>query len=155
MNVNVDKAIQSGITGLTLGYFPTIRTYDANRNVGLHWEYNYGFWVMTAILDIDREFEREGAAMQNLVLTELEKTKLCHSSKCSGVSSWLKSVLKKIRDRKLPVESNVEELTFISCVAFLQDGRYVNYNPLNKLERDLPITQSTLKTLEIQLSLIF
>ncbi|KAH3790852.1 hypothetical protein DPMN_169060 [Dreissena polymorpha] len=88
--------------------------------------------------------------MQNLVLTELEKRKLCHSSKCSGVFPWLKSVLEKIKEKKLPIESKVVILAFISCVAFFQDGRYVDYYSLNKLERDLPITQTTLKQLEIQ-----
>lgn len=150
MNVNVVEAIQSGINGLTLGFFPALKTHDANRNVGLNWEYSYGFWVLTDIPDKDSEFEREGAAMRNLVITELDKRGLCHSSKCFDIAfPWLKNVLEKIREKKLPVESKVKVLTFISCVAFLQDGRYVNFYSLNKLERDLPLTQSTLKMLEI------
>ena len=151
MKVNVDEVIQFGINGLTLGYFPAIRTYDDNRNVGLNWEYRYGFWVLTDIPDTDSEFEREGAAMQNLILRELEQRKLSYASKCSGiVFPWIKSVLEKLREMKLSVESKVKVLTFISCVAFLQQSRYVNYYSLKKLEHDIPLTQSTLKMLEIQ-----
>ncbi|KAH3790853.1 hypothetical protein DPMN_169061 [Dreissena polymorpha] len=51
--LNVDEAIQNGFNGLTLGYFPAIKTNGANRNVGLNWEYNYGFWVLTDIPDQD------------------------------------------------------------------------------------------------------
>lgn len=150
MNVNLEETIKSGIYHLSIGYFPALKTYDGNRNPGLYWEYSYGFWVLTDIPDEDTDVEREGAALQTLIIAELEKRNLCHSSKCSDVVfPWVKCVLEKVRERKLSKESKVKLLTFITCVAFLQQGRYVNFFALNRLELDLPIRQITLKQLEI------
>ena len=151
MNVNVEEVIQRGINGLNLGYFPALRHHDQSRNIGMNWEVQYGYWVLTDIPDKESELERESAAIQNLVVTELEKRKLCHSIQYMGmVFPWIKVTLEKIREEKLSAESKVKILTFISCVAFLQEGRYVNFYSLNKLERDLPLTQFKLRMLEIQ-----
>ncbi|KAL4239182.1 hypothetical protein ACF0H5_000001 [Mactra antiquata] len=151
MKVNVEDVIEQGINGMKLSYFPAFRNYDDHRNVGLYWEFSCGFWVVTDVSDQDSELERDCALMQNLVLTELETRKLCHSSKWSGVVfPWMKSSLEKIKEKSLPVNDKVKVLAFISCVAFIQDGQYVHFYSLRQLVNDLPVPQSTLRQLEIQ-----
>lgn len=128
-----------------------MRNYDQSKHEGVNWHYKYGYWVLTDINYKESELERESAAMQNLVVTELEKRKLCHSLQYTGtVFSWTKTVLERIKERKLSVESKIRILAFVSCVALLQLGRYVNYYSLSNLVRDLSLTQSTLKMLEVQ-----
>ena len=63
---------------------------------------------------------------------------------------WLKPVLQKIAEKKLNAEDKVLVLAFVSGVALLMNGCYVDYLNMSSLERKLPITQVMLRMLEIQ-----
>ena len=152
MNVNnIEELLQYGLCGLGIGYFPALRNHDSSNNIGLYWQYNYGYWVLKDIPDKDSELERESASIHLLVLTELETRNLCHTSKYKDIIfPWIKCVLEKTKEKKLTQDEKVKILAFVSCVAFLQLARYVNYYGLRRLEREMPLTQTMLRMIQVQ-----
>lgn len=89
--------------------------------------------------------------MQSLVLCELEKMKVCHTSQYEcQVFPWLKPCLEKLVEKKLNKEDKVKVLAFVTRVALLMNGLYVDYLNFSRLERQLPVTQTMLRMLEIQ-----
>ena len=151
LNVNVEQVLQYGISSIGLGYFPAVRSYDGAHHEGLNWLYKYGFWVLTDVNDKASELERESAELHLQILTELERRKLCHTSNYRDiVFPWIKTTLMKTREKQLTQVGKIQMLCFVSCVAFLQLGKFVDYYALSRLVRDMPITQSTLKMAEVQ-----
>lgn len=147
----ISKIVKEGIHALELGYFPAVRDCDESRNPGLNWQYKYGFWVLMDEENRCASYETEAATLHTLVLCELEKWKICHTHQYEqSIFPWHKPILEKIADRKLKREEKVLVLAFLSGVALLMGGSYVDYLNLSRLERKLPITQLMLKMLEVQ-----
>lgn len=145
------KVCIEGVRALELGYFPAFRQSDESRSEGLNWRYTYGFWVLAEEEGRNYTYEIEAASLHTLVLMELEKMKICHTSHYEGsVFPWLKSVLEKIAEKNLNKEEKTLILAFVTCVALLMNGCYVDYLNLSRLERKLPLTQVMLRMLEVQ-----
>lgn len=147
----VERICVEGIYALGLGYFPAFRVYDENRNEGLNWRYTYGFWVLMDDKHRVTSFEKEAASVHALVLSELEKMKICHTSQYeASVFPWLKSCLEKIAEKKLNMVQKVQVLAFLSGVGLKMNGRFVDYLNLSRLERKLPVSQVMLRMMEVQ-----
>ena len=149
-NSTLEAAMREGIQSLKLGYFPAVRNYDSSRNEGLNWRYTYGYWVFSDVEDDDSVMERKAGSYHVLVLSELEKRKLCHSSAYgNSIFPWIKPCLEKLPDKKFTSEETVVLLTYATCICLLMNGRYVEYLNLSRLERSLPVPQRKLQTFEI------
>ena len=127
-----------------------MRNYDSSRNEGLNWRYTYGYWVFSDVEDDDSAMERKAGSYHVLVLSELEKRKLCHSSAYgNSIFPWIEPCLEKLPDKKFTSEETVVLLTYATCICLLMNGRYVEYLNLSRLERSLPVPQRKLQTFEI------
>jgi hypothetical protein len=112
MKVNLEEVLQYGITCLGLGYFPAVRSYTASHTGGLNWQYDYGYWVLTDVTDKESELQRETAALQLEIVTELESRKLCHTSMYRDmVFPWIKTILTKTKERHLSQDGKVKVLS--------------------------------------------
>ena len=88
-----------------------------------------------------------------MVLNELERRKLCFTRSLNGTNSgfpWIRACLRKVDELNLSEDNLVTVMTFVTCVAFLESGRFVDYNKLRKLEEEMPFRQRRLRELEIQ-----
>jgi hypothetical protein len=146
----LEESMKDGINALKLGYFPAVRTYDESRHEGLNWRYTFGFWVITDIEDQESTLERQAGTVHMLLLSELEKRNLCYTSMLDrNVFPWIKPCLERLSGKKLTTDATVLVMTFITCVALLMNGRFINYLSLSSLERVLPVSQSDLCMLEV------
>ncbi len=148
-NTKLEDAMREGVKELNLGYFPAVRNYDTSRNEGLNWRFTYGYWVLSDVEDDDSSFERQAASYHCLVLSELEKRKLCHSSTYDHVFPWIEPCLKKLPAKKLTMDETTLVVTYVTCICLIMNSRYVNYLNLSRLERLLPVSQNKLQSFEI------
>ena len=155
--IDISDALKMGIKGLNLGYFPALRLYDNQRNEGLYWKLSFGMWM---IVDVENAPDEAGALATFLtpaVVGKLESLKLCHSSTLKNRKlPWMKPCIEKLNDVKLSNEDLTTVLTFVTCIARLMVGDYVEFNSLGRLEENLPkpVSQRMLQTREIQSTLL-
>ena len=148
---DIDTILKNGVRDVGLGYFPAFRQHDESRNAYMTWTYNYGYWVISDVSDSNRRTEGEAAELHALILTEMERRKLCHTTMYRDATfPWLKAVLLKVAEKNLTVDQKVQVLTFVSCIALYQCGRYVDFLNLSRLERTLPLGQRMLIGLQVQ-----
>ena len=150
---DVSEAMKAGLRELKLGYFPAIRAYDAQKHEGLYWNWSFGLWVIIDVQNCSGEADRMASFLTPLVVTNLESLKLCHTSAFTNTKlPWLMPCIEKLMELKLSNEDLVTVLTFITCIARLMDGHYIDYYRLGQLESNLPkpVTQRLLQTLQIQ-----
>lgn len=150
---DVCESLKSGFRELKLGYFPAVRVYDAQKHEGLYWNWSFGLWVILDVENCPVESNRMTNVLTPLVVNKLENLKLCHTSTLRNRKlPWLKPCIEKLTDLNLNNEDMVTVLTFITCIARLMDGHYIDFYRLDRLEKDLPrpVTQRLLQSLQIQ-----
>ncbi|MCG8068404.1 MAG: hypothetical protein JAY84_11115, partial [Candidatus Thiodiazotropha taylori] len=151
--VDVHGALRAGLRELKLGYFPAVRSYDAQKHEGLYWNWTFGLWVILDVENCPAEAERMASYLTPLVVKNLETLQLCHASTLRDRKlPWVKPCIEKLEDLKLSNESMVTVLTFITCIARLMDGHFIDYYQLGRLESNLPrpVTQRLLQSRQIQ-----
>ena len=149
-NSKLEYAMKQGINNLKLGYFPAVRKYDTAKHEGLNLRYTYGFWALSDIEDVDSVFERNAGSCHIQILSELERRKICHTSTYENeVFQWIKPCLEKLAQTKLSMEDTLIILTFVTSICLLMNNKYIDFLNLSRLERQLPITQRKLQSLEI------
>jgi len=147
---DIEQLLKKGINELMLGYFPAFRQFDDNRNAGLTWEYGHGYWILVDIPSPETTLEIDAAELGSVVISVMEKMNLCHSSQYRTTTfPWIKSVLQKIAPKNLCQEDKVKVLVFVSCVALIEQGRYVDFRNIGKVVGLLPISQPDLQSLEV------
>lgn len=90
--------------------------------------------------------------MSDLVWGDLKKRGLVYPSKLKKtpkVLPWVFICLRRFQREKLELDPTVTILTYISCIAFLMQGFYVEYDRLAALIIDLPLDKKRLIALEI------
>lgn len=118
--------------------------------------YSYGYWIKADVYDQHGLEKSRAAELHSFVLTALERRNLCHTSiYMQSVFPWLTPVLIKIAEKKLSVDEKVHVLTFVSCLALFQQGRYVKFHALSTLELRGPLSQRVLIALEVQSKFTF
>lgn len=151
---NIESLIIKGLEELQLCYFPAFRAYDQQRNRCLCWHFSYGIWAVKDLCEADgASIEVRGGLLCAMVLNELERRKLCFTRSLTGTNDgfpWITACLRKLEELKLSDESLVCIMTFITCVAFLESGKFIDYNKLRQLEDQMPMSQRRLRDLEIQ-----
>ena len=147
------EALKAGLWELKLGHFPAIRVYDAQKHEGLYWNWSFGLGVIFDVENCPCEADRMTKSLTPFVVNNLESLKLCHASAFSNRKLlWLILCIEELMDLNLSNEDLVTVLTFITCIARLIDGQYIDYYRLDQLERYLPtpVTQHLLQSHQIQ-----
>ena len=151
---NAETLIATGLEELKLVHFPAIRTQDSHGNKCINWTSSFGVWAIKDLADTERTcIDARSSLLCALVLNELERRKLCYTRCLSGTIDsfpWVTPCLRKLDELGLNDEHLVLEITFITCVAFLEHGQFVDYNRFRDLHDEMPIKQRRLRDLEIQ-----
>lgn len=146
------SVLDAGLKELKLKYFPAVQTYDKHGNQVLSWSFTNSFW---SIVYCEKSVEPTAVSAQiysDLVKGELERRGLIFPSKLKmihGPFPWISCCVHKLMSEKLDDDRTVTTLSLISCIAFIMQGWFVDYDRLRILISDLPVTQGRLKTLEI------
>jgi len=150
-NINLEEVLRDGFTELRLKHFPAVHTYDVHRNASLGWRVCAGLWKIVGT-DEHAKVGHSADVLSSLVKAELERQGLVYVSKLKKVPMtfpWIGMCALKLSKEKLTDEDLVKVLTFISCIAIIMNGWYVDYECLQVLEKALPIHQYRLRDLEI------
>lgn len=149
-NVDINQAVVKGIEALQLHFFPALRLYDEQKNAALNWKWSFGLWIITDINDQQITLEKKSIMCTALVVSEVEQRKLFHSSAIAAITlPWIRPSIQKLEDLNLNQEELVTTLVFITCIARLMQGLYVDYQALAKLGKNMPVSQFILQVREI------
>ena len=148
--------LEAGIEEIGLKYFPAFQNFDNHGNAVLNWNYQAGVWKL---LGSDQQADNSPEVLSSLVKSQLELKNLVYPSRLKNVGNlvfpWIPVCLRKLKGEEILTKDKlVEVLCFISCVALIMNGWYVEYSQLEKLIDGLPIKQARLKGLEIQSKLL-
>ena len=151
---DIEDLIMKGVEELSLCHFPALRTQDQHDHKFGYWHPTFGVWAVTNLSEsLGATIEQRSSLICAMVLNELERRKLCFTRSLNGTNSgfpWIRACLRKVDELNLSEDNLVTVMTFVTCVAFLESGRFVDYNKLRKLEEEMPFRQRRLRELEIQ-----
>ena len=151
-NISVAEVIKAGILELDLKHFPAVTTYDRHGNMTLTWSFNDKFWTVVYDKRSTDITENTLVTISDLVRGELEKRGLIYPSKIKKtpkILPWLTMCLRRLQKENMDMEQLVITMTYISCIALLMQGQYVEYDRLALLTIDLPVDKNKLIALEI------
>ena len=151
------EVIVEGLKDLRLKHFPALKLYDVHCNAILSWDKRYGLWKIFYNEETSGELVQCPITLTKLIVTELEMRRLVYASKLKSAPSrfpWIASCVRKLSHEKLNNDQLVCVLSFVSCIALMMNGWFVDYNQLVALCNDLPMKQHRLKDLEIQSKLL-
>ena len=156
-NIDLQSVLKDGLVEMGLKHFPAIQTYDVHRNAVLSWSSRSGIWKIIGREENDVEFRSSAVVLSTLVRAALETRHIVYVSKLKKVPTtfpWIGECARKMSGENLSDEDLVKVLSFVSCVALLMNGWYVEYEQLEKLMRELPFNQYRMRDLEIQSKLL-
>ena len=142
---------EAGIKELGLKKFPAIETIDNNRHSVLKWTKARKFWKIVETSELDCN-SKCPVVLSDTVKSELERRGLIYSSRIKKAPiylPWISTCWRKLEAVELSEVERLVVLTFVSCVAFMTEGWYIDFYSLARLVQDLPINQHKLKELEI------
>lgn len=67
---------------------------------------------------------------------------------------WIRPAVRKLEGVNLGARETINTLAFISCIAFIMQGWYVDYGQLQVLLSEMPVSQNKLRDCEILSKLI-
>lgn len=149
---DMEQAIMTGIETHNLNHFPAFRNRDQHGHPCLYWHVSFGVWVISdPNYAVGATIDVQANLMSGLVLDQLETRKLCFTRSLTGEDfPWIVACLRKLDEQRLQQTDIVLVLTFVTCIALLESGRFIDYNNLKKIVQDMPICQFRLRLLEIQ-----
>lgn len=148
----VEDIVQARFQELNVKHFPAVSTYDRHGNMILACSFHGTFWNIVIDQESPEIQESTQQMMSDLVRGDLEKRELIYASKLKKtpkVLPWVSICLLRLQREKLELDQTVTILTYISCIAFLMQGFYVEYDRLAALIIDLPLDKNRLIALEI------
>ena len=149
--IDLARVLQAGFSELRLHYVPAVQTYDRSRNAVLNWGIKSNFWNIIDGIDHAKS-PQSAQLLTGLVKGELDRRKLIWVSKLKQSPStfpWISICNLKLEREKLAEDALIRVLVFISCIALISQGWYVDYEHLEVLLGELTLTQNRLKELEI------
>ncbi|KAH3859574.1 hypothetical protein DPMN_102391 [Dreissena polymorpha] len=155
--LDLGVVILDGLNDLRLKHFPALKLYDVHGHQTLCWDTRFGLWQICYKERNATEMQPSPMLLTKLIITELELRRLVYASKLKSLPirfPWIASCVKKLSREKLSDDQLVCLLSFISCVALIMNGWFVDYDAMQTLCTDLPVTQHRLKDLEIQSKLL-
>ena len=148
-NTDVCKILLEGFKECRFKHFPAFKTYDNHGHSCLSWKRTFGLWK---IINNNEWAGESPRVLSELVVAETERRGLIHVSKLKTVPvsfPWIEATRRKLGKERLDEDGLLCVLTFISCIALMMDGWFVDYNCLAKLMEDLPVNQYNLRDYEI------
>ncbi|CAL9697550.1 unnamed protein product [Knipowitschia caucasica] len=152
------EVLQAGLRASEIKYFPAWQSMDKDqqerqKHCKNRWNRKH-FWNI-AVPDQAPPLEALADILSNDVLATLKNSNLTYDRNLVPFQEhgmpWMLPVLRRIVGaEKRPREELTKVCTFLSCVAFIQQGIYVDYRKLSRLELELPINQARLRSMQIQ-----
>lgn len=143
--LDVSDCILQGLAELKVKYFPFMRSKDPkNRYCVRRVPDTY-----QAVHSRNEEPTEEAkiATLASVIATELESRKICYSRTLEKYLTygmpWLPMVLRRLPS--LEGDDKLKTLAFISAVALKMNNEFVEYEALRDSNRDMPVSQDTLK----------
>ena len=147
--------LEAGFQEIDLKHFPAIQNYDENGHAVLTWNWRAGLWKL---VDSEQLANQSSAFLTSMVKAQLEVRGLVYASRLKSARDitfpWIEKSTRKLKSEKLDDNKLIDVLCFVSCVALMMNGWYVDYSHLEKLLIELPLNQNKLKGLEIQSKLL-
>ncbi|KAK6177833.1 hypothetical protein SNE40_005188 [Patella caerulea] len=151
--IDLAEILSCGISEMDLKIFPKFKKYDSSRNQSITWN-GVDVWQVHVSRETAAADETSARTITCDVVNELERRGLVHASKFRTFEilefPWIKPMLRKLKGCKLTHEQIQTIALFISSIALLQQGWYVDFKALVDLEGRLPLGQHKLRALEIQ-----
>lgn len=153
----LQDVLKAGLSRIGIKYFPAVKVIDASRNPKASWN-TKDFWNVLAPKEAPTLHARAAVMERDVAVNMVNKgltfAKNLEAAKENGMP-WMEEVLRRLSgEKKLTREQLVQVCTFVSCVAFLQQHIFIDYQPLAKLESELPIPQAQLRLLQVQSKLL-
>lgn len=155
---SLKDVLGSALHSVNMKYFPAMRFTDSSHHAKASWN-KKDFWCILspqqkATPEIDAQIW-EGDVAIALVSRGLTFERNLKTARENGMP-WMKQVVLRLQgEKQLTREQLLNVLVFISAVACMQQGIYVDYEKLAKIEYDLPIDQRKLQSLQIQSNIMF
>ena len=147
------EIIEAGLIETGIKVFPAVETHDTHGNAVLKWDRRQKFWKVITSSQSAETTTVSAELYSQLAKAALEMRGIIFPSrlkKLPTVWPWVEPCLRKLEREKLGTEATTTTLAFVSTLAFLMQGWYVDFNRFAQLVCDLPVQQFRLKTLEIQ-----
>lgn len=151
-HIDISSVISHGLDELQLKYFPHIKVYDAARHSNINWNNR-------DIVEILRPGEKSSidtiaAEITGDTILHLESNNFCFERhlkhlKEATVLPWMSPILKKLDGQFIGEEKTKLICLYLTCIAMLQNGLYMDYNKLANLDIDIGQVKAKLKQLEI------
>ncbi|XP_071353431.1 uncharacterized protein [Trachinotus anak] len=150
--------MEAGLQASGIKYFPAFKTTDTTQQPKFSWNFK-SFWNVVGTQQ-DPPFAAKVAVISGEVTTSLVHRGLTYERNLADVKEngmpWMHHVMQRLMGVKnLSREQLVLVCTFVSCVALIQQGIFVDYRALSRLEIDLPLSQARLRMLQIQSPIYF
>ncbi|KAK6174073.1 hypothetical protein SNE40_017418 [Patella caerulea] len=151
--IDLVEILSCGIIEMSLKIFPKFKQYNSSRNQTLTWN-GVDVWQVHVSNETAAADKTSAIAITCDVVNELEHHGLVHASKFRTFQilefPWINPMLRKLKGCKLTHDQIQTIALFISSIALLQQGWYVDFKALVNLEGRLPLGQHKLRALEIQ-----
>ncbi|KAK6165028.1 hypothetical protein SNE40_017417 [Patella caerulea] len=147
-----ETVLLRGLVEIDINYFPAVKLRDVHGNPRLTWN-KRDYWEIVrphqALSIAAKAGEVSSAVVVEMVNRGLTYARNVEAYKDTGMP-WLMTIINRLQEQRLSQAQLIKVCTFLSCVAFLQQHLYIDYNKLGNLELDLPISQHKMRQLEIQ-----
>lgn len=127
--------IEGGLQASGIKYFPALKATDTTKQPKFSWNFKH-FWNIAAPQQ-DPPFAAKVAVISGEVATSLVGRGLTYERKMEGVKEngmpWMHHVMQRLSGEKnLSREQLVLVGAFVSCVALIQQGIFVDYQALSR-----------------------
>lgn len=149
---DITTVLREGFKECGFKHFPAFKSWDAHRNSCLTWNASLGLWKVLGADASNFEMRNCPEILTSLVVAELERKGLVHASKLKTAPlsfPWMATTVRKLGNNKLDQQQLICVLSFVSCIALMANGWYVEYSSLEQLLHDLPVDQYKLRDYEI------
>lgn len=148
----LNAILLAGLNETGLKYFPALKTIDAGRNPRVSWNGRHVWQILSA--DMPASALDKVQLVTNDVIISMESKRLTFSRNLQPFRDngmpWIEAIIKRLEKQKLSHKELVHVCTFLSAIAFIQQGIYINFVVLGSMEMNLPVKQFQLKLLQIQ-----
>ena len=148
---DLEAIIKAGLLETSLRYFPALKSYNAANNQRVSWN-KKSYWQLI-LPGQAPSFGAKSATVAADVMIKLVSDHLTFERNLLGMKEnglpWMEPIIKRLDGMELDSTQVVHTCTFLTCIACIQQGIYIDYQKLSHFELDLPIKQRQLQELEI------
>lgn len=146
---DVANCLEQGFVAEAITYFPSFKFVDTRGTRRINW--NFKDWVY---VQQDGCVSQLSVVASNTlkVLTEIERRSLCFSRnlelyRAHGMP-WMAKSLERLPQAMAGTSTHLNTLTFISCLAIIQNGGFVDFVNLKQLLNDMSLGGVSQKNLQ-------